>query len=205
MDRRQWLTLLAGTVGTLGGCSGLPIVASGPDPTVVDHFRGAVTVTNTERVFDLGGGSDEIRATVENTGYDATVELSLYWVPQVDSDPDGRTHDQLLAAGYDHVTTEQFDLSSGETVTHRFEVTFPTDSAGYYVRKRNLTYGGVVENRGDAGPVTVTLLDTSDRDDTRLLQTRAITMAADERRDVVFETDERFEVFRVEASAGHDS
>lgn len=202
MNRRTLLRLLAGSMAGASGCTAVPLGNDGPNPTVVDHVRGDVAVTETERVFSLGGDGQAIRATVENTRHDATVRLRLYWVPEVGLNPEGKSHERLQEMGYELEATQRFELAGGAETTRTFEISYPEDVAGYYLRKDNLTFGGIVENRGEAGPVTVELFDTSERGNPVHLQTKGIEMDAGERRTVLFESTEQFAVFRVEASAG---
>ncbi|MFB6233472.1 MAG: hypothetical protein ABEH61_04360 [Haloarculaceae archaeon] len=170
----------------------------GPDPTVVDHVRGDVRVTETTRVFELGG-EEYIRAVVENTGIDAEVSLALFWVPELGLDPEGKSRARLREMGYELVTERVLALPGGEERTVRFDVSMPERVAGYYVRKNNRTFGGVIENRGEAGRVTVQLVDTTDMDDQRVLATRTVHMDAGERRTVTLRTGERYEMFRIDA------
>jgi hypothetical protein len=184
----------------LAGCSGLSggPFQSGPDPVVRDHVRGNVRVTETRQVFDLGG-DEHIRALVTNTGIDAEVGLALFWVPRLGLDPEGKTREQLREMGYELVTERVFDLPSGTERTIRFDAVVPDDVAGYYVRKNNRTFGGVIENRGDAGAVAVQLVGTTDMDNQRVLADRTVELAAGEQRTVSFTTDERYDMFRIDA------
>ncbi len=107
-------TVAGATTTAPAGCG---VLASGPDPAVVEHVRGDVAVTETGRVFDLGNGDGRVKATVENSG--------------------------------------------------------------------------------DAGTVAAKLVDTSDAVNTQTLASRDVELAADERRPVLFEVYEDFDVFRV--------
>ena len=200
MRRRRVLSLAtAGATGALAsGCSAL---RSGPEPVVVDHVRGDVRVTDLERVFELGG-EEHIRATVANTGIDAEVGLALFWVPEVGLDPEGKSRARLREMGYELVTERTLRLPVDAERVVTFEEPMPDDVAGYYLRKNNRTFGGVVENRGSRGPVTVQLVDTTDMDDQRTLATKTVELAEGKRRTVTFTTRERYEMFRIDVFPG---
>lgn len=204
MRRRRVVAGCAGIVTGLAGCGAFSTGPdAGPRPTVRDHVRGDPTVTRTERRFAIDG-PQRIVVDVRNDGHDADVELAVYWVPTVDASPEGRSHEELLSAGYRLGVRRRISLAGGASETVVFEAEQPADAAGYYVRRRNLTYGAIVENRGGAGPVTATLVDTSSMDDQRVLDTRVASFDAGERRPVLFTSEEDFEYFRVDVSAGRE-
>ena len=199
MERRRWLATLAGVAGTLAGCSAPLASGAGPSPVVVDHVRGRVTVTETSRTHVLGGGS-RIEATVTNAGHPATVDVTLYWVPELGLDPEGVSDRGLRQLGYVSAVTERLQVGRGAEQTVTFEASQPSDAVGYYVRADNWTFGALVENRGDAGRVRAELVDTTDMSAQAVVARQTVAMEAGAQRPVTFVTSEAFESFRVDVA-----
>jgi hypothetical protein len=202
--RRRYLGLVAATstVG-LAGCGAFETTApNGPRPDVGEHVQGDISLAETRRVlqFDNEG---IIRVVLANEGIEATVDTTLYWVPTVEPsiDPNEATAEALEDAGYRPQDTTRTTVPAGRTAT----LSFPKDPdgpvAGYYVRYRNLTYGAVVSNKGTAGEVRCSLVDTTDLANQRTVATRTLDLAAGTERTVRFQTTARFETFRVDATA----
>lgn len=202
--RRRYLGLVAAaSTGGLAGCGAFETTApDGPRPEVGEHVQGDISLAETRRVlqFDSEG---VIRVVLANDGVEATVDTTLYWVPTVEPaiDPNEASAEALEAAGYRPQGTTRTTVPAGGTAT----LSFPNDPdgpvAGYYVRYRNLTYGAVVTNRGTAGEIRCSLVDTTDLADQRTVATRTLDVAAGGERTVRFQTSARFETFRVDATA----
>lgn len=201
-SRRGLLCALAGSAGLLAGCTS-PLASGGPEPVVREHVRGRLTVTETTRQTVIGG-QNRILVTVANGGHDATVDVALYWIPELGLDPSGRSDETLRDLGYERAATERVRVPGAESKTAQFERTQPDDAVGYYVRADNRTFGAVVANRGAAGPVRVTLVDTTDMADQTVVAERRITLASGERRAVTFTTTAEFESFRVDATTASE-
>lgn len=202
MRRRRYLAALACGVGSLAGCGRFDGPADvWPEPSVVDHVRGRVAITDLERWFVLGADADDrYRVTVENTGHDATVQVTLYWQPADGGTPAEKTRPQLRDAGYVVGDRTEVRIPGGETRTVALGGPRPADTGGPFLRARNLTYGATVANGGGRGTVTATLVDTTDLSATRTLARKSVTLPAAASRDVTFRSAATFETFRVDVS-----
>ena len=202
MNRRTVLALCASGSAGLAGCGRYqgPLNVW-PNPTVVDHFRGEPHVETIERTFVLDDGPDRYQVRIRNDGHDAQVVVGLYWVPNSTVSPRGLTREELASAGYTRAVVKTRHIAAGDQRDVTLRGTQPTSANSYYVRVRSLTYGATIANDGGKGTVEVTLLDTTDPNQTRPLATKTVSLPTDGKRDVSFQTKSEFESFRVDVSA----